>query len=55
MNKDYAERFSDKNKWPKNNLTNTNLPDDDIYDIAIHADDTTLYSKCDQATARGNI
>ena len=25
------------------------LPDDVIYDIAIYADDTTLYSKCDQA------
>ena len=26
------------------------LPDDVIFDIAIHADDTTLYSKCDQAS-----
>ena len=26
------------------------LPDDAICDIAIHADDTTLYSKCDQAS-----
>ena len=26
------------------------LPDDVICDIAIHADDTTLYSKCDQAS-----
>ena len=26
------------------------LPDDVICDIAIYADDTTLYSKCDQAT-----
>ena len=26
------------------------LPDDDICDIAIYADDTTLYSKCDQAS-----
>ena len=26
------------------------LPDDVIYDIAIYADDTTLYSKCDQAS-----
>ena len=25
------------------------LPDDVICDIAIYADDTTLYSKCDQA------
>ena len=25
------------------------LPDDVICNIAIHADDTTLYSKCDQA------
>ena len=25
------------------------LPDVDICDIAIYADDTTLYSKCDQA------
>ena len=25
------------------------LPDDDVCDIAIYADDTTLYSKCDQA------
>ena len=27
-----------------------NLPDDDICNIAIYADDTTLYSKCDQAS-----
>ena len=27
-----------------------NLPDDVICDIAIYADDTTLYSKCDQAS-----
>ena len=26
------------------------LPDDVIYDIAIYADDTTHYSKCDQAS-----
>ena len=26
------------------------LPDDVIRDIAINADDTTLYSKCDQAS-----
>ena len=26
------------------------LPDDVMYDIAIYADDTTLYSKCDQAS-----
>ena len=26
------------------------LPDDVIYDIAIYADDTTLYSKCDWAS-----
>ena len=26
------------------------LPDDVIYDIAIHADNTTLYSKCDRAS-----
>ena len=26
------------------------LPDDSISDIAIYADDTTLYSKCDQAS-----
>ena len=26
-----------------------NLPDDVIYNIAIYADHTTLYSKCDQA------
>ena len=28
----------------------TDLPDDVICDIAIYADDTTLYSKCDQAS-----
>ena len=28
------------------------LPDDVICDIAIYADDTTLYSKCDQASDR---
>ena len=28
------------------------LPDDVICNIAIYADDTTLYSKCDQATTR---
>ena len=27
-----------------------NLPDNVIRDIAIYADDTTLYSKCDQAS-----
>ena len=27
-----------------------NLPDDVICDIAIYADDTTLYSKCDQTS-----
>ena len=27
-----------------------NLPDDVIYNIAIYADHTTLYSKCDQAS-----
>ena len=26
------------------------LPDDGICDIVIYADDTTLYSKCDQAS-----
>ena len=26
------------------------LPDDVIFDIAIYADDTTLYSKCDRAS-----
>ena len=26
------------------------LPDDDIHNIAIYADDTILYSKCDQAS-----
>ena len=26
------------------------LPDDVVTDIAIYADDTTLYSKCDQAS-----
>ena len=26
------------------------LPDGVIYDIAIYSDDTTLYSKCDQAS-----
>ena len=28
----------------------TYLPDDVICNIAIYADDTTLYSKCDQAS-----
>ena len=28
----------------------SDLPDDVICDIAIYADDTTLYSKCDQAS-----
>ena len=28
----------------------TDLPDDTICHIAIYADDTTLYSKCDQAS-----
>ena len=28
----------------------TDLPDDVICDIAIYADDTTLYSKCDRAS-----
>ena len=26
------------------------FPDDVIYNIAVYADDTTLYSKCDQAS-----
>ena len=26
------------------------LPDDAICDVAIYADDTTLYSRCDQAS-----
>ena len=26
------------------------LPDDVIFNIAIYADDTTIYSKCDQAS-----
>ena len=30
------------------------FPDDAICDIAIYADDTTLYSKCDQALICGN-
>ena len=30
-------------------LYNNELPDDVICDVAIYADDTTLYSKCDQA------
>ena len=30
------------------------LPDDVICNIAIYADDTTLYSKCDQASVCGN-
>ena len=31
-------------------LLYNNLPDDVICNIAIYADDTTLYSKCDQAS-----
>ena len=31
-------------------LSINDLPDDVICDIAIYADDTTLYSKCDQAS-----
>ena len=31
-------------------LYTNDLPDDVICDIAIYADDTTLYSKCDQAS-----
>ena len=31
-------------------LSISDLPDDAICDIAICADDTTLYSKCDQAS-----
>ena len=30
------------------------LPDDVIYDIAIFADDTTLYCECDQVSNSGN-
>ena len=36
-------------KGPFSVLIN-NLPDDVICNIAIYADDTTLYSKCDQAS-----
>ena len=31
-------------------LYSNDIPDDVICDIAIYADDTTLYSKCDQAS-----
>ena len=31
-------------------LYNNNLTDDFIYNIAIYASDTTLFSKCDQAS-----
>ena len=31
-------------------LYSNDLPDDDICNIAIYADDTTVYSKCDQAS-----
>ena len=31
------------------------LPDDVICNIGIYADDTTFYSKCDQASICGNI
>ena len=31
-------------------LDTNDLPDNVIYDIAIYADDTTLYSNCDQAS-----
>ena len=31
-------------------LQTNDLPDDVICDIAIYADDTTLYSKCDHAS-----
>ena len=26
------------------------LPDDAVYDISVYADDTTLYSRCNQAS-----
>ena len=32
----------------------SDLPEDAIFDIAIYADDTALYSKCDQASICGN-
>ena len=31
-------------------LYNNDLPDDVICNIAVYADDSTLYSKCDQAS-----
>ena len=31
-------------------LYSNDLPDDVIFDIAIYADDTILFSKCDQAS-----
>ena len=34
-------------------LCNNDLSDDLICNIAIYADDTTLYSKCDQASDMG--
>ena len=40
--------------WSCTFLTYINdLPDDVIYNIAIYADDTTQYSKCDQASDLG--
>ena len=37
-------------KAPFFTFRNIHVPDDVIFDIAICADDTTLYSKCDQAS-----
>ena len=45
--------FQGSNVIPTLFLLNINdLPDDAICDIAIYAEDTTLYSKCDQASDR---
>ena len=38
----------DKKLWPY--LSINNLPDDAICNIAIYADDTSLYSECNQAS-----
>ena len=43
-----GEKCFDKKLWPY--LSINNLPDDAICNIAIYADDTSLYSKCNQAS-----
>ena len=58
LDENYSQEYSVNAGFPQGSilgpklflLYNNDLPDDVICNIAIYADDTTLYSKCDQAS-----